>query len=276
MKPLSSSQLRDAVHRQHVAGRDRQRMARRRTSLAGTRWSAALTVVSRIDGLSRPLSGPAATARSCAAPRRRHAATPGHKAGSPRPGIPAARSRARRRPARAPAPPSAARRGRPRGGWLPVRSAARRPPAPDRRSPALRRRPRRWRASAAGRSTSMVGRRIRHHRVSAPPDGSRSSLPNSARVESAGTLAFAEQPGERSRSGSLEQLLEIAEFGVAEVRDGGVGEPPQDQVGFAHAAMPGPEQQPCAGAHPGLRSIACCQSWSPPTPKARTGRAAVI
>ena len=45
----------DAVHGEHVAGRGRERLLRQPWLFAGTRWSAALTVVSRTDGRSRPL-----------------------------------------------------------------------------------------------------------------------------------------------------------------------------------------------------------------------------
>ena len=56
MKPLSSSQRVTPSIAEHVAGRGRQRLRAPPGRCAGTRCSAALTVVSRTDGRSRPLS----------------------------------------------------------------------------------------------------------------------------------------------------------------------------------------------------------------------------
>ena len=56
MKPLSSSQRDELVHADHIARRRRERLLREQFLAAGTRCSAAFTVVSRIDGLSRPLT----------------------------------------------------------------------------------------------------------------------------------------------------------------------------------------------------------------------------
>ena len=133
-KPLSSSQLHDAVHRQHVAGRGRRATASR-SALAPARAAApALTVVSRIE---RPLA-----ALQPREPRQRgHAlrddagmrrdavvglAVPGRELEHRDVGR-EERERARR------AAPCAARRGRSPAGWSPARSASPRSRARDRR-----------------------------------------------------------------------------------------------------------------------------------------------
>ena len=87
----------DAVHGEHVAGHDRKRLLCATKSRAGTRWSAALTVVSSTAARSRPLQrAQGATAPSSVGRRSPRAATRGRKAGSPRPETPDRRDRARK------------------------------------------------------------------------------------------------------------------------------------------------------------------------------------
>ena len=243
MKPLSSSQWVDAVHRQHVAGRGRERLRWRRSPRGGTRCSAALTVVSRIEGRSRPLSRASRDSvvmRCATMPGMRRdpvvgQAVPGRE-------IPAARSRARRTRARATAPPCAARRGRSPGGSSPAafgraataraRSAMTSPSAPS-ATP----------ASVSGRpATSMAAGDVAISRLRRRLMKARRACGTAACRIPAGTPSSPMHPGEQVVIRHLEQPLEIVEFGLAEVRDRGVGEAAEDQVGLAHAAMPGAEQ----------------------------------
>ena len=106
----------DRIHRHDMAGRDRQRL--RRDDLA--RRHALHDGVDRGQHDQRLVAAcqarQAAPAWSGAAPGCRHAARPGHRAGSPRPETASPADRARRTPARAPAAASAGRRGRPPPG----------------------------------------------------------------------------------------------------------------------------------------------------------------
>ena len=51
------------------------------------------------------------------------------------------------------------------------------------------------------------------------------------------------------------EIFELVEFDFAELIDAGVGELAEQQIDLAHAAMPAAEQDSCAGAGSGLRSI---------------------
>ena len=232
------------VHAEHVAGRGRQRLladqlARRHALERG---------VDRGQQHGRPLA--ALDARE---PRQRghalrddarHAARPGRRAGSPRPGTAAPRVRARRTPARAPAPPCAGRRGRPPARWSPARSCARRPRARDRRPPGLRRRRRRWRASAGGRGRG-ARRAISPWSAPWPSRWKSRTRRNIAVSWSRGTgLTPVSQPS-RSRLDARRADARTARVRHRSKRcDMDIGEAAHDQVGLAGAAMPGPKQQP--------------------------------
>ena len=141
------------------------------SSRAGTRCSAALTVVSTTAGCSRPLQAREPRQRRHAlrddAGMRRHAvvgqAVPGREFAAPR-------SRARRTPARAPAPPCAGRRGRSPARWSRARSA-RAATARARSATTSPSAPSATPASVSGRpGAEQFGRRFRH-------------LPSASRVE---------------------------------------------------------------------------------------------
>ena len=150
-------------------------------------------------GRSRPCAPRrAATASSCAAPRCRRSATPGRRAGNPRPGTPALDLGREEASARA----SAAMRGPSRQtttGWSPARpraphrarrSATTRPSAPSATPESVSARP----GPAARRDARNA------HRLHGAMDGRRHSAgtaPFGARRHSA-----AGDPGEQSRSGT--------------------------------------------------------------------------
>ena len=177
-------------------------------------------MVSRIDGLSRPLTR---ASRDSVGHALRHdrgiAATRGHKAGSPRPGIPSA----------ADSGPKNDKRARQRRHALAVaadharaRSPAHRPApqlrARDRPAPALRRRRRPARASAACRS-----RAVRRGISTITPScarpvfsGSRAAGGTAAcRIRPASAASPVTQAS-RSLVRHIEQLLEFVELGVAQ------------------------------------------------------------
>ena len=163
MKPLSSSHSMMPAMPSTLPGAAESACVAT-NSRAGTRCSAALTVVSSTDGLVAALDAREPRQRGHAL---RHdagiAATRGRRAGSPRPGIPASDvGREERQRARQSAP-CAGRRGRSRQAKSPAPRAARRPRARDRRAPGLRRRRRLGRASAACRA-QQVGGRFGHRR----------------------------------------------------------------------------------------------------------------
>ena len=242
-------------------------------SRAGTRCSAALTVVSTTPTAARGLSGGrAATAWSCAAPRRRHAATPGRRAGSPRPETRAPRSPARRTRARAPAAPCAARRGRPRAGWSPARSAAPRRRARDRRRSGPRRRPRRRPASARGRARAIRRGFGDVFAITRPRRSGMRACGGTAPCRD--PAAFRRAPiTQASSSGSGTSISRSnssssASLSVADMR---VGKAPGDQIDLAHAAMPGAEQQAPpplvqAFARSGAAGHVCSNTKSPDGP----------
>ncbi len=193
---------------------------------------------------------------------RRHAATPGRRAGSPRPEIPAPRCRARRTRAHARAPPCAARRGRQparlvagasaRAATARARSAMTSPSAPSATLASVSGRPRR--SDAAGDFAIIA---------SPPPRWKSRSRRNSAVSNSGGTSSSAGHPGEQIAVRHFHQPLELVEFAVAQsCRCAASAKRPMIR---SISRMPRCQERnsSCAGAHPGLRSIGCCRSSVP-------------
>ena len=268
--------LHHAVHRQHVAGRGRERL-RRDQSRGGTRWSAALTVVSTTPGRSRPLQAREPRQRGHAlrhdAGMRRHAvvrqAIPGGKLVDLDLGR---EERERARKLRHARPVAAdhheAGRGRVRlRRDARARSATIRPSAPSATPESVSARP-------GTRSRRAIGG-LRHQ---AAPRWKARIWRNSAVSNCCRRRGRAHHPGEQVRLRHVHQPLELVDLGLAQLAICASAKRPGDQVHLAHAAMPGAEQQappPLVQAFARNRAFRSC----PPrfaTRKARTCRARLI
>ena len=240
----------------------------------------ALTVVSTTSGLSRASTfATAATAWSCAAPARRHAATRGHRAGNPRPGI-------RSRSISGAKNSSAARQRR-----HPRPVAADHQQADGRRISACRDRAREIGDHqpfgavgdvATGQRLAglqQFGRRFRHQRLMPRDRWKRTiALEQIGRWHVGGSSQLAGHPGVEIVVGHVEQPFIVHRVRRSERSAiSASANRPRMQVHFPDAAMPGAEQQPLAAARSALRSIVSIPviCYVPQTPKARTGRARV-
>src|SRR5215813_11797218 len=222
------------------------------SAFAGTRCSAALTVVSSTEGRSLPLrrdSRDSAVIRCATTPACGETRSYGRQsqAGNSSTATSGAKNASERASAamRGPSRQTTSRlvAGAPRrAATARPRSAQARPSAPSVTPASVSGRPdlRRSAGEATNSALAVVAVIVAHS-------------PEHWRIEVARNLGFAGNPGEQLPVGEVDKAFELVELGVIQNGDSTVGEAAHDQVHLAHAAVPGPEQELAA---PDIQPIA--------------------